>query len=57
MDEFPVATKESLAKLDVLKKEILASDFGDAKQAAGPIKVTPEVKPSDHKEIEHHHVS
>ena len=57
MDEFPVATKESLAKLDVLKKEILASDYGDDKQAAGLVKFTPEVKVSDHKELEHHHVS
>jgi hypothetical protein len=29
MDDFPVATQESLAKLDILKKEILASDFGE----------------------------
>ena len=28
MEDFPVVTRESLAELDVLKREILASDFG-----------------------------
>jgi ribosome-binding protein aMBF1 (putative translation factor) len=57
MEDFPVATKESLAKLDVLKKEILASDFGEKKSAISELaaaKASPEVP--EHKELEHHHV-
>ena len=32
MEDFPVVTRESLAELDVLKREILASDFGSGEK-------------------------
>ena len=34
MEDFPVVTRESLAELDVLKREILASDFGASRDIA-----------------------
>lgn len=53
MEDFPVATKESLAKLDVLKKEIMASDYGEKSKTQSH----PAVKTTEHKESENHPVS
>ena len=39
MEDFPVVTRESLAELDVLKREIMASDFGDIAPSTSKVSV------------------
>lgn len=62
MEDFPVATKDTLSKLDILKKEIMSSDFRDRSATApsglAPRRISPKVNVSEHnKEYEHHQVS